>query len=69
MPVSYTHLYKAVEGKMEGNGVYGLYPLLMQGAQDAAKHVLEVFGAAGKAWDVKTKSLSLIHIFLIPRLA
>ena len=50
--------YKAVEGKMEGNGVYGLYPLLMQGAQDAAKHVLEVFGAAGKAWDVKTKSNS-----------
>ena len=43
---------------MEGNGVYGLYPLLMQGAQDAAKRVLELFGAAGKAWDVKTRSNS-----------
>ena len=50
--------YKAVEGKMEGNGVYGLYPLLMQGAQDAVKHVLQVLGAAGKAWDVKSKSNS-----------
>ena len=50
--------YNAIEGKMEGNGVYGLYPLLMQGAQDAVKHVLEVFGAAGKAWDVKSKSNS-----------
>ncbi len=54
----YTGAYKAVEGKMEGNGVYGLYPLLMQGAQDAAKRVLQLFGAAGKAWDVKTKSNS-----------
>ena len=54
----YTGAYKAIEGKMEGNGVYGLYPLLMQGAQDAAKRVLELFGAAGKAWDVKTKSNS-----------
>ena len=50
--------YNAIEGKMEGNGVYGLYPLLMQGAQDAVKHVLEVFGAAGKAWDVKSRSNS-----------
>ena len=50
--------YKAVEGKMDGNGVYGLYPLLMQGAQDAVKHVLEVLGAAGKAWEVKSKSNS-----------
>ncbi len=38
---------------MEGNNIYALFPMLEAGYKDTAKHYMETFGCAGKAWTGK----------------
>ncbi len=44
---------KTIDVGMEGNNIYALFPMLELGYKETAKHYMEIFGSAGKAWSGK----------------
>lgn len=38
---------------VEGNAIYGLFPILAEGYKKKAKHFMDIFGSQGKAWNAK----------------
>lgn len=48
----------AKEGDFSGNGGHKFYPVLSQTTKDISKHMFDVVGSTGKAWEIKRGALA-----------